>query len=430
AANAAMDHDFELLWRPVSDARPRAMLFEETVSGEPHLLVMLVPPDDRAVFVEARPRELVFVVDTSGSMHGVSIDQAKKALLHALDGLRPNDRFNVIQFNSFTSRLFPASVPATPALVGTARDHVRALTANGGTEMRPALLAALGDDSAGEYLKQIIFVTDGSVGNEEELFSLIEARLGAARLFTVGIGSAPNGWFMRKAAEAGRGSFETISALHEVQEKMARLFRKLERPMVTDIEVTWPDGLRPAVYPLTVPDLYAGEPIVLRARLARPPGRDETLIVRGRTAAGDWSAELAIAEADTGPGTAAVWARAHVAELLDRERRGEDKALIRDAVIDTALKHRIVSKYTSFVAVDKTPSRPADTHLAREQVPNLVPHGQSMQAIFGFPATATAAPVHRRNGALLIALGTLALFFNVWTLRGRPRGGDGKPDAD
>ena len=415
------DHDFELTWRPARGSEPRAMLFEEAVDDKSHMLLMLVPPEDDVSAIEIAPRDLVFVIDTSGSMHGVSIQQAKRALELALDGLRPVDRFNVIQFNSVTHALFPTSVSASTANLAQARRYVSNLAANGGTEMRPALRQALAADTGDEFLKQVIFVTDGSVGNEDELFTLIERDLGGSRLFTVGIGSAPNSWFMRKAAEAGRGAFVTISALHEVEEKMGRLFRKIEKPMVTNIVMEWPDALEAEPYPASVPDLYAGEPIVIKARLQRAPRPSDILRISGSLSGGDWGAELLLTDARQGAGTAAVWARAHIADLMDQARRGADADIIRNAVLKTALTHRVVSKYTSLVAVDKTPVRPDGAALAREQVPNLMAHGQSAKAIFGFPATATRAPAYRRNGALLIALATILLLLNVLSVRGRDR---------
>ena len=415
------DHDFELTWRPARGSEPRAMLFEETIDDKAHMLLMLIPPEDDTSAIEIAPRDLVFVIDTSGSMHGVSIEQAKRALELALDGLRPVDRFNVIQFNSTTHALFPTSVRASAANLAQAKHYVSGLAANGGTEMRPALRRALATDADDKFLKQVIFVTDGSVGNEDELFTLIEQGLGGSRLFTVGIGSAPNSWFMRKAAEAGRGAFVTISALHEVEEKMGRLFRKIEKPMVTNIVMEWPDALDAEPYPASVPDLYAGEPIVIKARLQRTPRTSDILRISGSLSGGDWGAELTLADARLGVGTASVWARAHIADLMDQARRGADADSVRDAVLKTALAHRVVSKYTSLVAVDKTPVRPSGAALEREQVPNLMAHGQSAKAIFGFPATATRAPAYRRNGALLIALATILLLLNVLSVRGRDR---------
>jgi len=407
-----MDHDIELNWRPVPDRAPRAILFTEETNGDTHALLLMLPPDDFAAPTQPLPRELVFVIDTSGSMHGVSIEQAKRALTLALDGLDPADRFNVIQFNSVTSSLYPASVAATSANVDVARRYVAGLVANGGTEMQPALEQALTAPRFESHLRQVIFITDGSVGNEEALFGLIEQELGASRLFTVGIGSAPNGWFMRKAAEAGRGTFTMISAQNEVNEKMERLFRKLEQPQVTDIVVDWPGGAE--AYPQTVPDLYAGEPIMVRARMAAGAPRGPVR-VRGNSLLGGWDAELAQHAGKSHPGIAALWARARIEDLMDRRRRGAAEDDVRADVVATALAHHLVSRYTSLVAVDKTPARPAGAGLARDQVPNLLPYGQSMNAIFGFPATATPAGSYRMNGILLMLAGWLLfVYFRFW----------------
>jgi Ca-activated chloride channel family protein len=402
-----MDHDFELLWRPVPSAAPRAMVFQETIDGQPHYLLMVVPPDAGKHDGPAMPRELIFVVDTSGSMHGASIAQAKQALGRALDGLNANDRFNVIEFNSTTRALYHQSVVADAANLRHARKFVAGLEANGGTEMRPALRLALDSASAAAHLRQIVFITDGSVGNEEELYAMIETRLGNARLFTVGIGSAPNSWFMRKAAELGRGTFVVISALHEVGEKMDRLFDKLGSPQVTNITVSWPGGAVTESYPETVPDLYLGEPVTVRARASAPfqPGAD--VRISGDSVAGAWTRDLSLANEDVHAGVGALWARAKIAALHDQERRGADADMTRKTIIDTAITHHLVSKYTSLIAVDKTPVRPAGDPLAREQVPNLLPYGQSMNAIFGFPATATNAAVLQRRGLLLLAVALL-----------------------
>jgi Ca-activated chloride channel family protein len=408
-SNTPMDHDLELTWRPVADQAPRATVFTETKDGQPHLLVMLLPPNDVSAPVPHIPRELIFVIDTSGSMHGTSLSQAASALTLALDGLNPADRFNVIQFNSVTSALFRGSVDATPNNLGIAKRYVAGLKANGGTEMRPAISQALNYPRSESHLRQVIFITDGSVGNEQELFGLIERDLGDARLFTVGIGSAPNSWFMRKAAEAGRGTFTLISALHEVNEKMGRLFGKLEQPQITDITVEWPDGTTTEAYPQTVPDLYSGEPIVIKARLEAAPKQGDLLKVSGNSALGTWGAEVLISDGGISPGVAALWARARIEDLMDRERQGAAKEEIRAAVIETAMTHHLVSKYTSLVAVDKTPVRPQHLRLSKEQVPNLLPYGQGMNAIFGFPATATNAGAYRYNGMLFFAAALLLL---------------------
>ena len=397
-----MDQDFELLWRPVPSAAPRALAFSEVIDGEPHYLLMVMPPNDTDAVPVTIPRDMIFIIDTSGSMHGVSIAQAKRAVLQAIDGLQPTDRFNVIEFNSYTKALFRQSVPADPSNIGAARDFVRGLEANGGTNMRPALEFALGSRVDETHLRQIVFITDGSVGNEEELYTLIEQQLGTARLFTVGIGSAPNSWFMRKSAELGRGAFVIISALHEVREKMDRLFRKLEYPQVTNINVAWPGGTLIDAYPAVVPDLYLGEPVTIKAKVSAEFQAGQRVTISGDSASGAWTRDLPLVSKDDDPGIGALWARAKIATLHDDERRGADAAMTRQSIVDTALSHHLVSKYTSLVAVDKTPVRPTGDPLSKEQVPNLLPYGQSMNAIFGFPATATDATVLQLRGLGLI----------------------------
>ena len=408
---APMDHDFELLWRPVPSASPRAMTFVETIDGEPHYLLMVVPPELDTAANVVMPRELIFIIDTSGSMHGVSLQQAKQALQRALQGLRPGDRFNVIEFNSYTNPLFPASVPADPMNISMAGNFVRTLYSNGGTEMYPALQFALRTPPSEGLLRQIIFITDGAVGNEEGLFQLIDSALAGARLFTVGIGSAPNSWFMRKAAEAGRGTFTIISALHEVGEKMDRLFRKLENPQVTNIDVQWPSGAVVEAYPAVVPDLYRGEPVAVRAKASGVFRPGDAVRISGDSVGGAWAREIALAADQQSPGVGALWARAQIADLLDQARRGADAEATRTAIVETALAHHLVSKYTSLVAVDKTPVRPAGENLKQDQVGNLMPFGQSGTAIFGFPATATNATRLQLTGlaALLAALLLLAI---------------------
>jgi Ca-activated chloride channel family protein len=408
-SDVPMDHDLELTWKPVAAAAPRAMMFTESIDGQPHLLLMLLPPAEEHAAATDIPRELIFVVDTSGSMHGTSIDQAIRALSLALGGLKPVDRFNVIQFNSTTAALFPGAVDATVNNLGIAKRFVAGLTANGGTEMRPAIEQVLLAPVSETHLRQVIFITDGSVGNEQELFNLIEKNLGATRLFTVGIGAAPNSWFMRKAAQAGRGSFTFISALHEVNEKMARLFRKLEQPQITDVVVQWPNGQNPLSYPQKVPDLYSGEPILVTARMDQEVLPGDVVSISGKSGGGSWGAELSVDMQQESSGVAALWARARIEDLLDQESRGADAGKTREAVIETALTHHLVSKYTSLVAVDKTPARPAASALSGEQVPNLLPYGQSHNAIFGFPATATAAGSYRLSGLLLIVFALFLL---------------------
>jgi Ca-activated chloride channel family protein len=415
-----MDHDFELVWQPVPSAEPRAMTFTETIEGKPYHLLMVMPPDQEEAPPVLMPRETIFIVDTSGSMHGVSMSQAKRAVHLALKALQPGDLFNVIEFDSYTSALRPHSVMANSHNIAAALKFVEKLEADGGTEMRPALKIALESPAQESHLRQIVFITDGSVGYEDEMFSMIEQKLGTARLFTVGIGSAPNSLFMRKAAEAGRGSFTFISALHEVREKMDSLFRKLENPQVTDIEVEWPSNVIVDTYPSVVPDLYLGEPVTVKARASSAFRLSDSVRISGNSVTGAWAKELSLNDPVRSEGVAALWARARIGALMDDERRGANTDETRGQILETALTHHLVSKYTSLIAVDKTPVRPAGDPLSSEQVPNLMPYGQSTNAIFGFPATATSAPAMRIMGAAWL-LSALLMFALIRTTRPRRR---------
>jgi Ca-activated chloride channel family protein len=223
---------------------------------------------------------------------------------------------------------------------------------------------------------------------------------------------------MRKAAETGRGTFTIISALQEVGEKMDRLFRKLESPQVTDIEVQWPSGVLVDSYPGVVPDLYLGEPIVVRARASGAFRSGDAVRITGNSVAGAWSTELALGGRPQSAGVAALWGRARIEDLLDRMRRGAGEDEMRPAVVETALAHHLVSKYTSLVAVDKTPVRPAGEGLDSEQVASLRPHGQSAAAMSGFAATATNAEMLRLTGLTLLLL---ALAIMAWPLANRRR---------
>ena len=198
---------------------------------------------------------------------------------------------------------------------------------------------------------------------------------------------------------------------------MARLFRKLEQPQLTDIDVTWPDGAAAEMYPQAIPDLYAGEPVFLRARLGGDLRHNDVLHIGGNSVLGRWNADFSLPDGAQNAGIAALWARAKIEALLDSTRQGADPQEVRAGVVETALTHHLVSRYTSLVAVDKTPVRPHSAGLRSEQVPNLLPYGQSANAIFGFPATATGAAAHRLHGLLLIVAALLILILSEWRRR-------------
>ncbi|MBT8129742.1 MAG: VWA domain-containing protein, partial [Gammaproteobacteria bacterium] len=225
---AYADRDFELVWRPQLGHQPQAHVFSEEHNGHQYALLSILPPDLQSLGQILLPREVIFILDVSGSMSGTSIKQARASLIQALSRLKPEDRFNIIWFNDRTERMYPQAVPATREATIQASAVISSLSADGGTVMLPALTLALSEQPELSHVRQIVFLTDGNVDNERELFGLINRQLDENRLFTIGIGSAPNSYFMRKAAELGRGSFTYIGDLREVQPRIASLLTKLE----------------------------------------------------------------------------------------------------------------------------------------------------------------------------------------------------------
>jgi Ca-activated chloride channel family protein len=389
----ASDRDFELRWTPAPSELPRSALFVEHRADADYAFAMLMPP---TVKVEALPRELLLVIDTSGSMSGLPMLQAQAALVEAIARLRPGDRFNLIQFNSTSEQLFENAVPADAAHLQVASDWIGALVANNGTEMAPALTMALRGSAPAGYVRQVVFITDAAVGDERALFAQIERELGDARLFPVGIGSAPNDHFLRKAAELGRGSELMIRAPEEVVAQMNRLFAKLDRPALSDVELQWPAGVE--AYPERLPDLYAGEPLLAVARLGTAAG---VLKAKGWSPQGEWQDALQLARATPMDGVARLWSRSKIDALEDALRQGADETAVRREVVALAVEHSLVTRYTSLVAVDHTPQRPADAGLNSLHFDNAAPHGS-----LAFAQGSTAA---RSRFGLALACVLLAL---------------------
>jgi len=396
------DRDFRLDWAPAPSSAPSSAVFEEEFGGERYALLMLLPPAAASDPRGRLPRETSFIIDTSGSMSGTSIEQARVALESGLGKLLPEDRFNVIEFNSTASALFEQTVPATPEHVQQALRWVRQLQADGGTEMLPALDLALSHPAHPDQLSQVVFITDGSVGNEAEVFRFLEAQLAGRRLFTVGIGSAPNQYFLRSAARFGRGTFTSVASAAEVASRMNELWTKLSTPVMSQLGLDFPGDAQAETWPERVPDLYRGEPLVVVAKL---DAQASSARIYGRRLGQPFAAELpllaATAQASLMPGAQPgalaahkesgihrLWARRKIEALMDRMVLAQSEEQLRPEVTQLALEHHLLSKYTSLVAVDRV--RSVEGEGSEAAVANALPAGNDM---FGnMPQTATPAP--------------------------------------
>ncbi|MGJ5076336.1 marine proteobacterial sortase target protein [Bradyrhizobium oligotrophicum] len=391
------DRDFELTWKPAAAATPSVGLFHEQVGDADYLLAFVTPPAVTASARRPQPRDVIFVIDNSGSMGGTSIRQAKASLLYALGRLQPADRFNVIRFDDTMTVLFPASVPADAEHVGSATSFVSALDARGGTEMVPAMRAALTDDgSDSDRVRQVVFLTDGAIGNEQQLFETITAMRGRSRIFMVGIGSAPNTYLMTRAAELGRGAFTHIGSVEQVEDGMRDLFAKLENPVVTGLSATFSEAsadLTPAV----LPDVYRNEPLVLAAKIDRLAG---SLQLKGRIGDQPWTITLPLSGAAEGKGLSKLWARRKIGDAeVAKTMRQMTPEEADGAILKLALEHQLVSRLTSLVAVDKTPRRPDGEPLRLAELPINLPAGWDFEKVFGDRGRMPAAQKERRAGA-------------------------------
>jgi len=280
------------------------------------------------------------------------------------------------------------------------------------------LQAALGHQTEGGMLRQVIFMTDGAVGNEDELFAYIHDHLGDSRLFTVGIGSAPNSYFMTKAAEFGRGTFTYIGSPEEVAGKLKALFAKLEQPALTGVQVAWSDPAA-EIYPERIPDLYLGEPIVAVAKLL--PAFPGEVTLGGSATGAPWKVSVKALPTAEGSGLDKLWARRKIDELGNRLALGGEIAKLRPAIVELGLAHHLVTEFTSLVAVDTTPSAPAGTQPKTTLIPVNVPEGWESGFEEGtLPQGGTSARLDLLIGCLLLAFSLLFFGFGRRLLSGIP----------
>ena len=370
------DRDFVLTWHADNNRQPTAAFFSESTKRGDYGLLTLMPPTVEGWTTPAR--EVIFVVDTSGSMSGQSIEAAREALMEGLNGLTKDDTFNIIEFNSHSFPLFKQPEPAFGSSYRAARDFVRQLEARDGTEMLDALDIALSMPGDSTKLQQVIFITDGSVTNEDQLFAKIHKDLGSRRLFTVGIGSAPNAYFMEEAAQMGRGTFTYVADLSTSESAMKALFKKISQPALTDIRVVG-YGVSD-ITPARIPDLYAGEPLSVAMKLA--PGI-KRLTIKGRRGNTDWHHTAVIDSVGLNAGIGVDWARKMIVQWQRAGYKGLAQDKVREEVLSLALEHHLVSPYTSLVAVDVTPVRPQTDALKQKTVPPTRPHGLEIRLAKG-----------------------------------------------
>ncbi|WP_407333085.1 marine proteobacterial sortase target protein [Enterovibrio sp. 27052020O] len=400
---AVADRDFELSWRPLAGSEPVAAMFVQHDDKEKYGLLMAMPPQSKTT--NHIPQNITFVLDTSGSMYGDAMEQAKESVIYALSRLDADDYFNLIVFNDKAKRLSADALPATSDNIQNVIRGVRRLQADGGTEMVDAITLAYDSASLEGFLNQVVFITDGAIGNEDELYRLIDQGRGDRRLFTVGIGSAPNSAFMQRAAVSGKGTFTHVSSLSEVNAVMKPLFDKLSSPIMKDINVKWQNGKLLDAWPSPISDLYQSQPLTLAFVI---PDDAEKLTLTGQLNDEKWTYEISLADINAGKanGIDVLWARNQIESIsLNQSLTDEVK---KSRITQLGLDHHIVTQHTSLVAVDKTPIRPMSETVKPHQIAPHQPKNSQPLLQSGLGST----------GLLLLGLCMILLSVIAWPMMG------------
>ena len=387
------NRDFILDYRLAGAAIESGVLLHRG-EKENFFLAMVQPP--KAVPAQAiTPRDYIFVVDISGSMHGFPLDTAKALMRQLLGDLKAGDTFNVLLFSGSNRFLAPRSVPATPANINAAIRTIDKMGGGGSTELLPALRRVYAEPKPADLSRTVVVVTDGYVTVESEAFALVRQHLGQANVFAFGIGSSVNRHLMEGLARAGMGEPFIVTRPADAKAQAERFRRVIESPVLTSVKAAF-DGLDVYdVEPAQLPDVLAERPVIVFGKWREPvAGAQPKLQVTGRAADGAYQQQLPIDLAAATPGRNAalrsLWARHRIAALSDEEALTGGDAH-KAAITRLGLDYSLLTQYTSFIAVDKVVRNPGGQGATANQ-PGPMPEGVSNLAV-GEEASALGAAV-------------------------------------
>jgi Ca-activated chloride channel homolog len=353
--------------------------------GDGFFTLILQPPE-RVNAQDVMPKELVFVLDTSGSMSGFPIGKAKESMRLALDGLNPQDTFNLITFAGDTSILFPEPVKATRENLAKAKAFLESRSGAGGTEMMKAIRAALDPSDAQNHVRIVCFMTDGYVGNDMEIIAEVQKHPNA-RVFAFGIGNSVNRFLLDKMSEEGRGEVEYVSLSDDGSAAAKRFHDRVRNPLLTDLSIDWSGLPVTYVYPKRLPDLFSAKPVVVSGRYTS--GARGVIKLKGQTAGRDFTRDVAVELPDREPrhdALSSLWARTRIDDLMSQDyngiQNGNTRDDLREAIIELGMKFRLMTQFTSFVAVEEMTVTDAGVP-RRIEVPVEMPEGVSRRGVFG-----------------------------------------------
>ncbi|RKH24663.1 VWA domain-containing protein [Corallococcus praedator] len=345
----ALDRDVVLNLR---NANPDVMLTPVVTHRKaegPGTFALTVVPDLLNLAAAPPRQEVVFVVDTSGSMDGESLPQAQAALRLCLRHLREGDRFNVIAFENSFRTFTPAPVTFTQRTLEQADAWVAGLRASGGTQLLEPLVAAMKAAPDGV----VVLLTDGQVGNEGEILEAVLAARGSGRVFSFGIGTNVSDVLLRDLARRTDGAVEFIHPGERIDDKVVAQFSKALAPRVTDLEVRF-DGVEASeLAPATLPPLVDGTPWTLFGRYAQAGTGSVTLKGRSGREPFSLTVRLELPALSDRPVVEKLWAAERIRGWLDAGLVGRRAEAMKERIVQLALTHQLATRYTSFVVVEE-----------------------------------------------------------------------------
>ncbi|VTU16012.1 VIT and vWA domain-containing protein [Variovorax sp. PBL-E5] len=414
ASEPANNRDFVLDYRLAGEQIESGLMLYKGQGGsggedaENFFLAMVEPPKSVAASAIS-PRDYIFVVDISGSMHGFPLDTAKVMLERLIGGLRPSDTFNVLLFSGSNRMLSPHSVPATRANIAQALATIQNYSGSGSTELIPALRRAYAEPKAEGISRSIVVVTDGYVTVEREAFALVRQNLSKANLFAFGIGSSVNRMLMEGLARAGMGEPFIITDPLQAPEQAARFRRMVELPVLTDVKARFVGLDVYDVEPETLPDVLGERPVIVFGKW-RGEARG-SVVIEGRGASGPYRQVLKI-DGQTRRDAAALrslWARHRIASLSDQEAL-EGGDAFKQRITELGLRYGLLTQYTSFIAVDKVVRNPAPRNSVGVDQPQPLPKGVEESALGQtLGAEVPSTPEPETLGAIAVVLSMLAM---------------------
>ncbi|MBK7875504.1 MAG: VWA domain-containing protein [Planctomycetes bacterium] len=379
--------DFVLRLPPAGNG-PRAGLVVGGRGRERFFQLTLVPPADLASIPRA-PIELVFVVDASGSMQGAPLETVKRALHAALGELREGDAFQLVRFSNEAVVAGRRPIEADARGVAAGHAWIERLQADGGTEVMSGVRAAFGLERDPERERVVCFLTDGFVSNEDEILRAIHAERGDARVFSFGVGSAPNRFLLEELATAGDGAAAWLRDDGDTARTMRRFLERVSHPALADVQLDFGRLAVRDVYPARVPDLLLGRAVIVTGRIEDADGLDGAgITVRGRAggARREFAAPVRVLESGAQKDALPwLWARARIAEFASRARlasSADERRACATEIKRTALEHGLLSAFTAFIAVDSL-SRTAGDHGVTVPVSVPIPAGVRYETVGG-----------------------------------------------